>query len=63
VTNDTTVESLGVILQQNANGVLVFRDEMLSLLDRLDLEQNVSQKGFYLTAWNGMEPTAIHSIA
>jgi putative DNA primase/helicase len=55
VTNDTTVESLGMILQQNPNGVLVFRDEMLSLLDHLDLEQNVSQKGFYLTGWNGTD--------
>ena len=53
ITNDTTVESLGMILQQNPNGVLVFRDEMLSLLDHLDLEQNASQKGFYLTGWNG----------
>ena len=26
---------------------------MLSLLDHLDLEQNASQKGFYLTGWNG----------
>jgi putative DNA primase/helicase len=53
ITNDTTVESLGMILQQNPNGVLVFRDEILSLLDHLDLEQNASQKGFYLTGWNG----------
>jgi putative DNA primase/helicase len=52
-TNDTTVESLGVILQQNPNGVLVYRDEILSLLDHLDLEQNASQKGLYLTGWNG----------
>jgi putative DNA primase/helicase len=53
ITNDTTVESLGMILQQNPNGVLVFRDEVLSLLDHLDLEQNASQKGFFLTGWNG----------
>jgi putative DNA primase/helicase len=56
VANDTTVESLGVLLQQNPNGFLVYRDEMLSLLDSLDQEQNASQKGFYLTAWNGDSP-------
>jgi putative DNA primase/helicase len=53
IANDTTVESVGMVLQQNPNGVLVFRDEVLSLLDHLDLEQNASQKGFYLTGWNG----------
>jgi putative DNA primase/helicase len=50
IANDTTVESLGVLLQQNPNGLLVFRDELVSLLDSLDQEDHVSQRGFYLTA-------------
>jgi putative DNA primase/helicase len=53
ITNDTTVESLGVLMQQNPNGLLTFRDEIVSLLDCLDQEDNVSQRGFYLTGWNG----------
>src|SRR5262249_48649558 len=53
MTNDTTVESLGVLMQQNPNGLLTFRDEIVSLLDSLDQEDNVSQRGFYLTGWNG----------
>ena len=53
IANDTTVESLGVLLQQNSNGLLVFRDELVSLLDSLDQEDRVSQRGFYLTAWSG----------
>jgi putative DNA primase/helicase len=56
VANDTTVESLGVILQQNPNGLLIFRDELVSLLDTLDQEDHVSQRGFYLTGWNGNSP-------
>lgn len=53
IANDTNVASLGVLLQQNPNGILVFRDEIISLLDTLDREDYVSEKGFYLTGWNG----------
>jgi hypothetical protein len=53
IANDTNVASLGVLLQQNPNGLLVFRDEIVSLLDSLDREEYVSERGFYLTGWNG----------
>ncbi len=53
VVNDTSVASLGVLLQQNPNGLLVFRDEIVSLLSNLDREELVSERGFYLTGWNG----------
>jgi putative DNA primase/helicase len=53
IANDTNVASLGVLLQQNSNGLLVFRDEIVSLLDNLDREECVSERGFYLTGWNG----------
>src|SRR6516164_4940464 len=35
IANDTNVASLGVLLQQNPNGLLVFRDDIVSLLDNL----------------------------
>ena len=53
IANDTNVASLGVLLQQNPNGLMVFRDELVSLLDYLDQEENASERGFYLTAWAG----------
>jgi putative DNA primase/helicase len=53
IANDTNVASLGVLLQQNPNGLLVFRDELVSLLDNLDQEENASERGFYLTGWAG----------
>jgi putative DNA primase/helicase len=53
IANDTNVASLGVLLQQNPNGLLVFRDEIVSLLDNLDREECVSERGFYLTGWSG----------
>lgn len=52
-TNDTTAASLGELLRQNPNGLLVYRDEMVSLLKNLDREDNAGERGFYLTAWNG----------
>ena len=53
VVNDATYEALGVILADNPNGTLAFRDELVSLLKNLDREEQVSARGFFLTAWNG----------
>jgi putative DNA primase/helicase len=53
IANDTNVASLGVLLRENPNGLLVFRDEIVSLLDNLDREECVGERGFYLTGWNG----------
>ena len=63
VANDTNVASLGVLLQQNPNGLLVFRDELVSLLDSLDQEENISERGFYLTAWAGNSGYTFDRIA
>jgi putative DNA primase/helicase len=53
VINDTTYEALGEILSDNPNGVLAFRDELVSLLKSLDREEYATARGFFLTAWNG----------
>jgi putative DNA primase/helicase len=53
VINDTTYEALGEILADNPNGVLAFRDELVSLLKGLDREEHAAARGFFLTAWNG----------
>lgn len=53
VTNDTTYEKLGEILADNPNGVLAYRDELVSLLRTLDREEYAGARGFYLTAWSG----------
>ena len=52
-TNDSTPASLGELLRQNPNGLLVYRDELVSLLKSLDREDQAEGRGFYLTAWNG----------
>ena len=53
IANDTTPESLGELLRQNPNGILAFRDELVSLLKGLDREDRAEGRGFYLTGWNG----------
>lgn len=55
VTNDTSYEKLGELLAQNPNGILAYRDELVSLLKTLDREEYAASRGFYLTAWNGKD--------
>jgi putative DNA primase/helicase len=53
VVNDSSVEKLGETLNQNPNGVLVFRDELLGFLYNLERAGQEGAKQFYLEAWNG----------
>ena len=53
VVNDSTVEKLGELLNENPNGLLVFRDELTGLLRTLDREGHEGDRAFYLEAWNG----------
>jgi putative DNA primase/helicase len=53
IVNDTTYEALGEILADNPDGVLAYRDELVSLLKTLDREEYAAARGFFLTAWNG----------
>lgn len=60
--NDTTVEALGIILQDNPNGTLVFADEIVGLLSRLDGEERRTDRTFYLEAYNGMNDFTVDRI-
>ncbi|MCH7872128.1 MAG: DUF3987 domain-containing protein [Planctomycetes bacterium] len=53
LTNDPTVEKLGALLQENPNGLLVFRDELVGLLRSLDKQGQECARSFYLESWNG----------
>lgn len=63
IANDTSYEKLGEILAANPNGVLVYRDELVSLLKTLDREDNAAARGFYLTGWGGNSPYNFDRIA
>jgi putative DNA primase/helicase len=62
ITSNATYEALAVLMQQNPNGLLVDRDEMLSLLDSLDEEGHADERGFYLQGWNGDGPYTVDRI-
>lgn len=53
--NDSSYQALGDLLRHNTNGLLVHRDELMSLLRALDREDNSEARGFYLTGWNGAD--------
>lgn len=55
ITNDSSYEALGELLIGNPTGILVERDEVVSLLKFLDAEENVTARGFYLTGWSGKQ--------
>jgi Protein of unknown function (DUF3987) len=61
-TNDSSYESLGELLIGNPTGILVERDELISLLQYLDRDENCVAKGFYLSGWNGAQPYTFDRI-
>ena len=52
--NDATIEKLGVILSENPNGVLLFRDEIFGLWCSLDREDRAGDRAIYLEMWDGL---------
>ena len=53
VVNDSTVEKLGEILNENSNGVLLFRDELNGYFRTLERQGHEADRAFYLECWNG----------
>jgi putative DNA primase/helicase len=51
--NDPTVEKLGELLNENPNGVLLFRDELTGFIRNLDRQGREAERAFYLESWNG----------
>lgn len=55
IVNDSTYEAIGETHKGNPNGVLVYRDELVSLLQALDREDNAAARSFYLSGWSGKQ--------
>jgi putative DNA primase/helicase len=53
VVNDSTVEKLGEILNENPFGILLFRDELNGFFRTLDRQGHEADRAFYLECWNG----------
>ena len=61
-TNDSTYEAVGELLVANPTGILIERDELVSLLKYLDREEQAVARGFYLTGWSGLHPYTFDRI-
>ena len=61
-TNDTSYEALGELLKDNPTGILVERDELVSLLRHLDREEQVVARGFFLSGWSGQQSYSFDRI-
>ncbi len=53
IVNDSTVEKLGELLEQNPWGTLSYRDELYGLLTSLDKQGQEGSRTFYLTSYDG----------
>jgi hypothetical protein len=62
IVGDTTYEKLSMIAADNPNGVLVYRDEVASLLASLGREENADARGFYLTGANGRDSYTVDRV-
>ena len=61
-TNDTSYEKLGELLIDNPSGILIERDELISLLRHLDHDEQATARGFYLSGWSGTQPYTFDRI-
>ena len=55
-TNNSSPEALAALHVGQPNGLLVYRDELVSLLQTLDREEGANGRAFYLTGWGGNSP-------
>ncbi|UNF29577.1 DUF3987 domain-containing protein [Bartonella krasnovii] len=53
IVNDTSVEKLGELLQENPRGLLMVRDELSGFLTDMERKEYQTDRAFYLTAFNG----------
>jgi hypothetical protein len=53
IVNDATVEKLGVLLNENPNGLLLIRDEISGWLKTINRGDRPNDRAFYMEAWEG----------
>ncbi|POZ53373.1 YfjI family protein [Methylovulum psychrotolerans] len=51
--NDVTIEKLGELLNENPNGLLLYRDEIAGFLKTIDREDRANDRAFYLECFDG----------
>lgn len=54
IVNDPSVEKLGELLNENPNGLMLYRDEISGFLRTIDREDRTNDRAFYLECFNGL---------
>ncbi len=62
VVNDSTVEALQVLLQDNQWGLLAYRDELHGLLGSMEKPGQEGARGFYLQCYDGNQAYTVDRI-
>ena len=62
VTNDATPEKLGELCKGNPDGLLIHRDEFLTLFTELDQEEKAAGRGFVMGGWTGLDGYTVDRI-
>lgn len=52
-TNDSTIEKLVELLEQNPRGILYYRDELVGLFRRMEMQGREQDRAFMLESWSG----------
>ncbi|MCD2449304.1 DUF3987 domain-containing protein [Methylicorpusculum oleiharenae] len=52
-TNETSIQSMTVLQNQNPRGLLFFRDELTGLLARWEREEHSDERTYFMTGFNG----------
>ena len=55
LTNDATAEKLGEVCAANPFGLLVHRDELLTLFADLEQSEKATARGFFMAGWGGQD--------
>ncbi len=53
IVNDATIEKLGILLSENPQGLLLFRDELSGWISGLNRHDRQQDRAFWLEAFNG----------
>lgn len=55
LTSDVTAEKLGEMCAANPQGIMIYRDEMLSLFSELDQSEKAAARGLFMAGWGGQD--------
>jgi len=63
MTNDPTIEKMLTILEQNPQGILLYRDEISGWLETMYKSGREGDREFFLESWNGDNPYSMDRIS